>query len=151
MIKIIDGNILDTTAPYIVHQVNAKGVCERIMRFIRTTKSIYSGIQLTKNTILVNGKKNNRKYPVSLKNNNIIAQADTIEELIDCLTKKEPKHKHPELLVGKPNMYLKDERTLKYMTKRIKNKTIIISGCIWIGDNLIKVSELNEKGELELI
>lgn len=81
----------------------------------------------------------------------IIAQADTIEELIDCLTKKEPKHKHPELLAGKPNMYLKDERALKYMTKRIKNKTIIISGCIWVGDDLIKVSELNEKGELELI
>ncbi len=108
------------------------------MGFIRTTKSIYSGIQLTKNTILVNGKKNNRKYPVSLKNNNIIAQADTIEELCDEF-----------VIVIDGKHYITNEFEANCIIWGSKTQNLY--GAIWTDKGLIYVAKLNENGKLELI
>lgn len=95
---------------------------------------------------------------VELFANEIIKQADTIEELCDefvavnikynshHLTKiRREKYYEPKI-----PMYYAGEHTHDFVDDYIKNKGLIY-GAIWTDKGLIYVAKMNEKGELELL
>ena len=70
----------------------------------------------------------------------ILADADTIEELCDCFVIKYEK--------GLPVIYEKDDTSINTF-KRCK--LFEIYGAIWTNKGLIYVAKMNDKGELVLI
>ena len=71
------------------------------------------------------------------ENNNILKQADTIEELCDEFV---------YFINGMPFVTHKGE--IHYVAKGIP---VVIYGAIWTDKGLIYVAKMNDKGELELL
>lgn len=76
--------------------------------------------------------------------NDIIKQADTIEELVDMWVAKRYVMDEPCHWV-----YISKDQMKKDIS--LSNKAYTIYGSIWVDDNLIKVAKMNDKGELELL
>lgn len=117
-------------------------------RFIRTKDDLYDTENLTYRTI-----KDNKVYQVGWDvekptfEADILAEADTPEELCDLFIDEETKaifHKH--------NGYVINWRTnLVYSLKELVKEFHSIKGAIWTSKGLIYVAKMNEKGELELL
>ena len=121
--------------------------------YIRTVKTIYSGIQTSDFTILVNGK-SGTKYHISINHHNtIVAYGDTIEELCDEFVyinkvgNMEKSHIVFENRITKPTT----KQKMDYIKKYYKDELDKIRGAIYTGKGLIYVAKMNEKGEMELI
>ena len=99
------------------------------MKYIRT-KDIIFELSYEENGYLytINGE-------IGCKPNEVIAQADTIEELVDKYVCVEPNGEHTVL----PSNVI------------ISIIGTIIYGAIWTEKGLIYVAKMNEKGELELL
>lgn len=84
-------------------------------------------------------------YSESIKKDNILNQADTIEELCDEFVIK----------VGVHNIVLHDLDSALYYVKDFKNHELVkdyeIYGAVWSNEGLIYVAKMNDKGEFELI
>lgn len=85
---------------------------------------------------------NTLNMPICL---NVIAQADTIEELCDKFIGVEEN--------GTPHIfaYECDLLNLIHNTERRFGTKVTGYGSIWVDGNLIKVAKMNSKGELELL
>ena len=120
------------------------------MRFIRTKDGKIINVSLMQEyeTDDENGNrifdgyedKDGTYYPIE----NILKQANTIEELCDVFVGVDKNGKH----------YTNSESVndLIHMTQDILHVTLTtIYGEIWVNDELHKVAKLNDKGELELL
>lgn len=78
----------------------------------------------------------------------ILKQADTIEELIDCYAVI-LEHQDKPLVVYKNEI----EHYKHCLVDKVKsnNRVLAIYGSIWVGADLLSKSKMNEKGELELL
>ena len=78
----------------------------------------------------------------------IIKQADTIEELIDCYAVI-LEHQDRPLIVFKNEI----EHYKHCLVDKVKsnNRVLAIYGSIWAGADLLSKSKMNEEGELELL
>ena len=77
---------------------------------------------------------------------NIIAQADTIEELIECYVVI-LEHQDRPLIVFKNEI----DHYKHCLVDKIKsnNRVLAIYGSIWVDGNLIKVAKMKNKGDLK--
>ena len=117
------------------------------MRYIKTKDGVYELISDL----------DNKGYNVKVKNygtyhlvpkSTIVAQADTIEELCDEVVVKETWRDRPIVLqAGGCSDLFACARGL-YLGK---STTESIYGSIWVDGNLIKVAQMNSKGEIELL
>lgn len=76
--------------------------------------------------------------------NNILREADTIEELCDCFVTKGNKHIVWDKQHNKGIMF-------EQVKESYPNYHFEIYGAIWTDKGLIYVAKMNDKGELELI
>lgn len=84
-------------------------------------------------------------FPYCITKDMIIAQADTIEELIDEFVSEHI------ILEKQINKTKTDALSKLDYAIRLAKKGFVVYGSIWIDDNLIKVAKINEKGVLELL
>ena len=101
------------------------------MKYIRTKDGIYENKPLEKHL----GKRRGKGFEIVFKEQDIIKQADTIEELCDVIVCN-------ELVYG--NLY----SACKYQQW---HKELPIYGCIWTNKGLIYVAKMNDEGKLELL
>ena len=103
------------------------------MKYIRTKDGIYENKPLEKHL----GKRRGKGFEIVFKEQDIIKQADTIEELCDEFVIK-----------GTRGLYL----GIPLQECELRNIPITqIYGAIWTDKGLIYVAKMNEKGELELL
>ena len=124
-----------------------------IMRYIRTKDGVFESkatergkfIHIPTNDAVAQMHRDNWVWVLE---ENIVAQADTIEELCDELVVCDPQFSLPftrERAWG--SLYLDTSSEEKFK----KGKLEAVYGSIWVDGNLIKVAKMNEKGELELL
>ena len=99
------------------------------MKYIRTKDGIYENKPLKKHL----GKRKGKGFEIVFKEQDIINQADTIEELCDEFVGVY--HNICEVVSTKDNW----------------NKYDTFYGAIWTSKGLIYVAKMNDKGELELL
>ena len=87
------------------------------------------------------GRIKNWKNDIVVKDEEIIKQADTIEELCDEFVIKAYIDSYPQIY---HSVDLKE-------LNEFREKDTIVYGAIWIDKGLIYVAKMNEKGELELL
>lgn len=85
---------------------------------------------------------NKDRESVLLYKADIVKQADTIEELCDCFVVIRPQ--------PKGNDYYTLHR-FAYVKEHCLNGNEVVYGSIWVDGDLIKVAQMSEKGELELL
>ena len=104
------------------------------MKYIKTEFSIYEVVEETDLIYRVRSKWTpNHLYSISKRQTNVIAQADTIEELCDEFVCNE--------------MLIYEETEMKWLASQGNN----VYGAIWTDKGLIYVAKMNDKGELELL
>ena len=120
------------------------------MKYIRTKDGIF---ELIWNVIEKNGKQFIiQKYDGFIYEEEIIAQADTIEGLCDCLVLwkniYEIKHSTAKAEI---DCHAITYGSYKWTNKKYKEAYANTYGAIWCDKGLIYVAKMNEKGELELL
>ena len=100
------------------------------MKYIRTKDGVYENKPLEKHL----GKRKGKGFEIVFKEQDIIAQADTIEELCDRFVVEH-----------------RDEFAIFHNLKLAKQTKGIVYGAIWTNKGLIYVAKMNEKGCLELL
>ena len=78
----------------------------------------------------------------------IIAQADTIEELCDEFVYENQEYKTPQKCCQSYSGNWHDEQSSRLLTD---DEVLTVKGAIWTDKGLIYVAKMNEKGELELL
>ena len=91
--------------------------------------------------------KDNRSICVLTGNDDIIKQADTIEELCDEFVVFDKEQPNGKLLYYKGFENLKKE----FIDFEKDKEKVVVCGAIWTDKGLIYVAKMNDKGELELI
>lgn len=86
----------------------------------------------------------NDKYPTWIDVKDIIKQADTIEELVDCYVIIDRDNRFPTTASKE------DIEFLDYKNNKDK-ANFDVYGAIWVGADLKSVAKMNDKGELELL
>lgn len=112
------------------------------MRFIRTKDGVYD----TKTVGSIRDE-NLKAWFISIKiinDDEIIKQADTIEELCDCFVIEWLPTKHRDI-------FTIDKYSKEVVKSCIGNSKTKVYGAIWTDKGLIYVAKMNEKGVLELI
>ena len=132
------------------------------MKYIRTKDGIWKYVgkrelALTPKSKLVDYYVNKRLHCFvsygygRLKEERIIAKADTIEELCDeflVFDDRKPFNEHyPFLNKNCPTGFIHAQD----MVKACKNEHFVVYGAIWNDKGLIYVAKMNDKGELELL
>ena len=119
------------------------------MKYIRTKDTIFAVVDENSKVLTVRAKSNpHHLYNKSKMQTEIVAQADTIEELCDVFVfhtldgyeQHFLSQGHLEDVLSNKNIDLQD-----YLSCRE------IYGAIWTDKGLIYVAKMNEKGELELL
>lgn len=112
------------------------------MKYIRTKDGIYEVGELVETESTILDKLHTKCY---LKQN-IIAKADTIEELCDEFVLYDN-------LLNTYGVFDKKVITFKWLKEHfgLYDKGMTLYGAIWTLKGLIFVTKMNEKGELELI
>lgn len=110
------------------------------MKYIRTKDGIYENKPLEKHL----GKRRGKGFEIVFKEQDIINQANTIEELCDELVFDNVYHSRmtPSAMHTKEN---------QEVIKSYLKQNIVCYGAIWTDKGLIYVAKMNEKGELELL
>ena len=119
--------------------------------FVRTKQNIIHEVSCKDKDgyFVITGKYNGHKTTMYLEERQVIAKADTIEELCDRF-----------VLVGAGlyrtvNLEIEDlidnERPCYNSLEEILHSGHIVYGAIWADKGLIYVAKMNDKGELELI
>ena len=91
--------------------------------------------------------KDNRSICVLTGNDDIIKQADTIEDLCDEFVVFDKEQPNGKLLYYKGFENLKKE----FIDFEKDKEKVVVCGAIWTDKGLIYVAKMNGKGELELI
>lgn len=91
--------------------------------------------------------KDNRSICVLTGNDDIIKQADTIEELCDEFVVFDKEQPNGKLLYYKGFENLKKE----FIDFEKDKEKVVVFGSIWTDKGLIYVAKMNDKGDLELI
>ena len=107
------------------------------MKYIRTKDTLFAVVGENEKVLVVRAKGNPYHfYNKSKRNTEIVAQADTIEELCDEF-----------VIVGTNWQQIIDLESARYNPKR----TMKVYGAIWTDKGLIYVAKMNDKGELKLL
>lgn len=108
------------------------------MKYVRTKNGIYENKPLEKHL----GKRKGNGFEIVFKEQDILKQADTIEELCDQF-----------VMFDENNTFLIANENFSITKDLWNRRDIVVSvyGEIWFNNELRKVAKMNEKGELELL
>ena len=116
--------------------------------FIKTPHTIFEVVGENDRVYFVKAKGNpNDTYSKSKCQTQVLAAANTIEELCDRFVIEYKQHNEQRILktfIKAERNFLKDKM---HQLNHIKN----LYGAIWTDKGLIYVAKMNEKGELELL
>ena len=105
------------------------------MKYIRTKDGIYENKPLEKHL----GKRKGKGFEIVFKEQDIINQANTIEELCDMF------------LVHELGFFDETLESLLEQCRYLDKSKIQIFGSIWADKGLMYVAKMNDEGELELL
>ena len=123
------------------------------MKYIRTENGVYTIDREGENPVI--GVTPSDEFGVWSHKSDIIAQADTIEELVEEYIIDNWKEKGKPIYcfrAGKNELLYVDKNGYTYLyIPDLLKCGVVIYGAIWTDKGLIYVAKMNEKGELELI
>ena len=119
------------------------------MKYIRTKDSIYkateiNGMIVARGGVAYSCDIADVHFPIVFKEQDIVKQADTIEELCDeYVVNCSKDYEYPEYYPKVCEYWLLDDYS--------QADGFTVYGAIWTDKGLIYVAKMNEKGELELL